>query len=240
MENLTISTLSSDTRTLYRLGGVSAFIFGIGYLVIISLYVPLERLQPGSDIELRLINLAENVTVWWGILGVSVLTDILYIPIAIALYFVLRDINRGMMVIAIACIGLFVILELSITWMNYAALLNLGSNYLATTDAVKREAIVTSANYPFAVLDAHHLLGIYTILMNAIGVFITGLVMLKGIFSRLTAWLALVSSTLTVIAIVGTPIIGSLWITMIVGSLLIGVWVILVGYKLLKLGKSIA
>jgi hypothetical protein len=76
--------------------------------------------------------------------------------------------------------------------------------------------------------------------MNAIGVFITGLVMLKGIFSRLTAWLALVSSTLTVIAIVGTPIIGSLWITMIVGSLLIGVWVILVGYKLLKLGKSIA
>ncbi len=237
-QKMTVNEVDPDWKWLYRVGGISAFILGIGYIIIIALYIPAGGPPPGSDVEARLIYLAEHSTAWWGILSLSVLTDFLYIPITFALYFALKGINRGMMLLATACILLFVVLELGITWMNYAVLLDLSSSYAAAANDAQRAVFVTTAYYPFAVLDSHDLLGVYTILMTGIGIFMTGLVMLKGVFSKVTAYLALVSSSLTIVAVVGTPFVSALWVTIIIGSALIGVWVFFVGYRLYKLGQQ--
>lgn len=234
-QDMIVNEIDTDEKWLYRLGSISAFVFGISYLIIIALYISAGGPPSGSDVEARLVYLAEHSKAWWGILGFSVLTDILYIPIALALYLALKKMSKNMMLVAIACIGLFVILELGITWLNYAALLRLSDSYVAAASEAQKMVIVTAAHYPYAVLDSHNLLGVYTVLMNGIGVFIVGLVMLKGVFNKTTAYLALVSSSLTVIAIVGTPFVSALWATMIIGSLLIGVWVFFVSYRLYQI-----
>ena len=142
------------------------------------------------------------------------------------------------MLLATACILLFVVLELGITWMNYAVLLDLSSSYTAAANEAQRAVLVTTASYPFAVLDSHQLLGVYTILITGIGIFMIGLVMLKGVFNKITAWLALVSSSLTTVSVVGTPFISALSVTIIIGSALIGVWVFFVAYRLYRLGQQ--
>ncbi len=233
-----VDEVDPDGKWLYRVGSMSAFVLGIGYLIIIALYVSAGGPPRGSNVETRLIYLAEHSTAWWGILSLSVLTDFLYIPITFALCLALKGINRSMMLLATACILSFVVLELGITWMNYAVLLDLSSSYAAAANAAQRAVFVTTASYPFAVLDSHHLLGVYTILMTGIGIFMIGLVMLKGVFSKTTAYLALVSSGLTIVAVVGTPFISALWVTVIIGSALIGVWVFFVAYRLYRLGKQ--
>src|SRR5688572_29585457 len=188
-QKMTVNEVDPDWKWLYRVGGISAIALGIGYFIIIALYIPAGGPPAGSDLEARLVYLAEHSTAWWGILSLSVLTDFLYIPITFALYFALKHINRGMMLLAIACILLFVVLELGITWMNYAVLLDLSSSYAAATNDAQRAVLVATASYPFAVLDSHDLLGVYTILMTGMGIFMIGLVILKGVFSKITAWL---------------------------------------------------
>src|SRR5690349_6852806 len=238
VQNRMANEVGPDGKWLYRVGAISAFVLGIGYLIIIALYTSAGGPPPGSDVETRLLYLAQHSAAWWGILSLSVLTDFLYIPITFALYLALKSINRSMMLLATACIVLFVVLELGITWMNYAVLLDLSAGYAAAADEAQRAALVATASYPFAVLDSHNLLGVYTILMTGIGIFVIVLVMLKGVFNKTTAWLALVSSSLTIVAVVGTPFVSALWVTIIIGSALIGVWVFFVAYRLYRLSQQ--
>ena len=60
---------------------------------------------------------------WWAILGLSVLTDLLLVPVALALYLALKGVDRDAMLVATAFIGLFVVLDLAVTWPNYASLI---------------------------------------------------------------------------------------------------------------------
>jgi hypothetical protein len=237
-QNMMVNEVGPDGKWLYRVGAISAFVLGVGYLIIIALYTSAGGPPTGSDVETRLIYLAQHSAAWWGILSLSVLTDFLYIPITFALYLALKNISRSMMLLATACIILFVVLELGITWMNYAVLLDLSAGYLAAADEAQRAALVATASYPFAVLDSHTLLGVYTIFITGIGIFMIGLVMLKGVFNKITAWLALVSSSLTIISVVGTPFVSALSVTIIVGSTLIGVWVFFVAYRLYRLSQQ--
>src|SRR5688572_9803896 len=170
-QKMMVGEIDSNEKWLYRVGGISAFVLGIGYFIIIALYIPAGGPPPGSDVEARLIYLAEHSTAWWGILSLSVLTDLLYIPITFALYFALKMINRSMMLLATTCILLFVVLELGITWINYSVVLNLSSSYAAAINDAQRAVFVATASYPFAVLDSHNLLGVYTILITGVGIF---------------------------------------------------------------------
>lgn len=56
---------------------------------------------------------ASKADVWWGSVGVSVLTNSLYVPVALALYVALRGRNRFAMWIGVVFAGLFIVLELA-------------------------------------------------------------------------------------------------------------------------------
>jgi len=237
-QNIMDNTVDPDWKWLYRVGGISALVLGIAYIIIIALYVPAGGPPSGSDVEARLIYLAENSTAWWGILGLSVLTDLLFIPMMLALYLALKGINRNAMLMATAFVMLFVVLDLAVTWTNYAALITLSGSYAAAANDAQRAVFIAAANYPYALLDSPHLMGVYTILVPAIGILMTGLVMLKGIFNKITAYLAVVSGILSIVSIVGTPFVSALWVTIIIASTLIAVWVFFVGYRLYRLSQQ--
>src|SRR5262245_57174244 len=85
-----------DGKWLYRVGGISALVRGVGYIIIFLLYANVEA-PPGGDGEAWLKYLAGKTTVWWGILCLSILTDFLFIPVALSLYLALKGINRRAM-----------------------------------------------------------------------------------------------------------------------------------------------
>jgi hypothetical protein len=235
VQQMMINAVDADGKWLYRVGGISALVLGIAYIIIIALYVPVGA--PPSGAEARLTYLAGNTTVWWAILGLSVLTDFLFVPVVLSLYLALKGINRNAMLVATACVGLFIVLDLAVTWTNYASLITLSGYYAAATNDVQRAVFVAAANYPSAVLESS-LLGVYIILIPAVGILVIGLVMLKGIFSKSTAYLGLVTGILGIVSVAGPFFASSLSVTIIIASLLTTVWVLFAGYRLYRLGQS--
>src|SRR5215831_8514797 len=132
-EKMTATAVDPDGKWLYRVGGISALLLGLAYIITIPLYVRVGA--PPSGGEARLQYLAGKTTVWWAILGLSVLTDLLFVPVALALYLALQGVNRNAMLIATALVGLFVVLDLAVTWPNYAALISLSGDYAAARAA---------------------------------------------------------------------------------------------------------
>jgi hypothetical protein len=234
-QNMTVNAVDPDGKWLHRVGGISAFVLGMAYIITIALYVPVG--VPPSGAEARLAYLAGNTTVWWAILGLSVLTDFLFVPVALSLYLALKGINRNAMLVATACVGLFVVLDLAVTWTNYAALITLSSNYAAATNDAQRAVFVAAAYYPSAILESS-LIGVYSILILAIGILTAGIVMLKGVFSKSTAYLGLVSGILGIVAVVGPFFVSSLSVTIVIASVSTTVWVLFVGYRLYRLGQQ--
>lgn len=234
-QNMMATAVDPDEKWLYRVGGISAFVLVIGYLLTFPVYAWVGDAPP-NGVEAQLIYFAEHATGWWAILGLMVFTDLLLVPIFLALYLALKGVNRNVMLLAIACIGLFVALDLAVTWTGYSALITSGGNYAAATTDAQRAIFVAAAGYPSAVLDSP-LSGTYAILFPALGALLTGLVMLRGIFNKATAYLALAAG-ITGIVFMGSYVADALYVVRIINALLVTVWYFFVGYRLYKLGQQ--
>ena len=230
------NTVDLDGKWLYRVGGISALVLGIGYIIIIALYVPMGA--PPSGAEARLAYIAGNTRAWWAILGLSVLTDFLFVPVALSLYLALKGINRDAMLVATACVGLFIVLDLPLTWTNYDVLITLSGRYAAATSDAQRAVFVAAANYPSIVTDSG-LLFVYNTLTLSVGILLTGLVMLKGIFSKSTAYLAVATGIFGVAAVASSFFASSVSsVSIILASILTTVWALFAGYRLYRLGRQ--
>lgn len=225
----TANSVDPDSRWLYRVGGISALVLGAAYIVIIPLYAHVGAPPSGGEAWLKYLE--GKTTVWWAILGLSVLTDLLFVPVALSLYLALKRVHRSAMLVATAFVGLFVVLDLSVTWSSYAALLTLGDSYSAATNDVQRAAYLAAANYPSAVL-ASRLEVVYAIVILSFAILVIGVVMLKGSFSRPTAYLGLVTGILGVASLTGVSAI------IIMNALFATVWVLFVGYRLYRLDQQ--
>jgi hypothetical protein len=133
VEAMTVNTVDPDGKWLYRVGGICALAIGIAYLTILPLFARVGN-PPPSGGELWLKYLEGKTMVWWAILGLSVFTDFLFVPVALSLYVALERVNRNAMLVATAFVGLFVVLDLAVLWTNYAALLTLRGLYAAATN----------------------------------------------------------------------------------------------------------
>lgn len=213
----------------YRVGGISALALGAAYVITIPLFAHVGA--PPSGGEALLKYLVGKTTEWWVILGLSVLTDFLYVPVALSLYFALQGINRNLMLAATAFVGLFVALDLAVTWANYAALIALSGNFAAATSDVQRAAYVAAANYPAAVL-ASRLEVVYSIVDLSFAILLIGLVMLKGAFGKTTAYLALATGVFGIASMLGFGV------TVIINAVLATVWILFVGYRLYRLSRN--
>lgn len=230
------NAIDPDGKWLHRVSGVSAIVFGMAYIVIIALYVPMGARPSGA--EAWLVYIAGNTTAWWAILGLSVLTDFLLVPVALSLYLALKEINRNVMMVATAFVGLFVILDLALTWTNIASLIALSGNYAAATNDAQRAVSVAAAIYPSSVVESN-LLFVYNSFTLAVGILLTGLVMLKGFFSKTTAYLGVATGILAIVSVASSFFVSSVSsITIILASVLTTVWYLFVGYRLYRLGQQ--
>jgi hypothetical protein len=166
--------------------------------------------------------------IWWTILALSVFTDLLYIPLALALYLALEKVNRNAMLLAVAFMGLFVVLDLAITWSHYASILVLFGNYSAAVSDVQRAGYLAAADYGSAVLMSP-LEVVYAIVTLSFGILVAGVVMLRGVFDKITAWLALATGVSGIAALTGWG--GAIY----ANALLATIWLFFAGYRLYRL-----
>jgi len=227
IEELAVETAQAEDRKFwYRVGSLSAILLGIGYIAIIPLYAHVGAPPSGGEAWFRY--LPGKTGIWWTILALSVFTDLLSVPLALALYLALEKVNRNAMLLATAFMGLFVVLDLAITWSHYASILVLFANYSATATEAQRAGYLVAANYGSAVLMSP-LEVVYAIVTLSFGILVAGMVMLRGVFDKATAWLALATGIFGIAALTG-------WGVAIYGNALLAtVWLFFVGYRLYRL-----
>jgi hypothetical protein len=235
VQTIAANQVGSDGKWLYRVGGISALAIGLGYIIVIPLYMIAGA--PPNGGEARLIYLAAHTTAWWVIIGLSALTDVLYIPVALSLYLALKSINRSAMLLAAAFLLLFAVLELAISWPNYAALMALSQGYTAAATEAQRALYIASADYVTLLLSSP-VVAIYTILVPGIGILLASVVMLKGLFGKGTAYLGEATGIFALIAAVAPFFVSALGVAVIIVSLLTTIWFLITGYKLYRLAQG--
>jgi hypothetical protein len=226
------SEVDPDRRALFRAAGASAVVLAIVYVVITGLFVGAGARPTG--VEDRLTYMAANETTWWAIVWLSVFTDLLYLPVAVALYVALASVNRNAVLTGAALLVLFVILDLAITWPNYAALITMGGEYAGATGDAQRAAIAATASYPVALLDSS-LLGAYIILIPGLGILIIGAVTIGSVFGRGAAYLGVATGVAAIVAVLGPFAYGPLETVAILTAVLTLLWFLVVGIRLLRL-----
>ena len=223
-------------QSMVRAGGIAAFILVIGWFLTSALYTGVGFLPTGIETGARLGYYAPHLTEWWAILGLMVFTDFVYLVIMLALYVVLEKVDRNLMLLCVMSKVLFVVLDLAVLWPYKAALFTLASTYTATVTDAQRAALASAAVIPFAVLDSI-LPTIYSIVLPSLGTLFASLVMLKGVFSKRTAYLGIVTAVTGFIA-VADPLMGAFGKMHYINALLAIGWYLLVGWRLYRLGKG--
>ena len=231
-----IETNQRSDGLVYFTGGVCALILGLAYVIIIALYAPIGA--PPIRVDARLTYLAANATRWWWIIGLSVLTDFLFVPLTVSNYFALKEANRYLILLASACIMLFVCLDLAITWTNYTSLMTLSGAYARAATEIQRANLLAAAGASAAVLQSS-LLFVYNTLTLAVGILVSGLVMLRGVFGKPAAYMGIATGFVGIVSVTGSLFISGFSIAIILASCLTTLWVVVVGWNLCILGARV-
>jgi hypothetical protein len=157
-------------------------------------------------------------------------------PASFALYFALSGINKSAMIMAAAFLGLFVVLELTVYPFTLSSLLTLSQNYVNATSGATQAAIAASMSSTWNVWWLSGIRGLF----QSIGSLIASIVMLRGIFRRLVAYVGIVASVAGIIESFGVLFPTSFYINIlfIVSIPLSTIWMVLAGYRLYRLGKG--
>jgi hypothetical protein len=225
---MTAGAIGPDENWLYRAGGIASLAIGAAYIIVIALYASVGAPPVGGEPWLNY--LAGKSSAWWAIVGISVLTNFLFVPVSLSLYFALKEVNRIAMLIGVAFVGLFVTLELAVNWVSYASLIMLSGDYAAATNDSQRAILVAAASYPSAVI-ASPLAAVYAIGTLSFGFLVIGSVMLKGVFSKPTAYIGILTGVLGIAAVVGVSL------AVILNAVLATIWLFFVGYRLSRLAQ---
>jgi hypothetical protein len=81
------------------------------------------------------------------------------------------------------------------------------------------------------------LASICAILALSSGILLTGFVMLKGIFNKITAYLGLLTGISGIIAVAGPLFMSALSAAAYINAVLATVWILFAGYRLYRLSQ---
>lgn len=234
-ESVVPAGVDPQDKWILRAGAICAFAVVAGYLATFPLYAWVGT-PPSTGSEAQLEYFGSHADGWWAIAGLMIVTDILLLPLFLALYRALKGVGRDLMLLAVACIGLFVALDMAVTWTAHSVLIAGGAEYAAATSSAAKAALAASAAYPSAVLESP-VAGVCAIVLPSLGILLAGLVMLRGVFGKPTAFWALATGV-TAFVFMGSYVVEALAPFRIVNALLVMVWYALAGVGLLRLGRK--
>jgi hypothetical protein len=242
-----VETADFSEKGLYTIGGVAALTSAAMYFVGILVYIPAYRAGPPPSTVLEWFTLFQNS--WLTSLFFLGLADIVimlaWVPMALALYAALRRTHKPALTVAIplAFVGIAVYLATNIAFSMFS----LSHKYTAATTEAEKSIIQAAGQALIAVSEGTggHYAGMP--LAWLAGLIISVIMLSSKTFSKATAWAGIVGLGLLLAStpFAGYTTIGSttavvsalIAVTYIGGGLLSLAWYILVGRRLLQLGR---
>jgi hypothetical protein len=247
MDEPIIGTIDSKWKTLLKVGGAAALISALMYVITLGVYIPANLAAPPP----------ETVLDWFIVFADSPLTGLFYLglgdvvimllwgPMVLALYAVLKDTNRTWSLIATAFV--FVGMAIFLATNTAFSMLSLSQEYTAAGTEAEKAILLAAGQSMLAVTRGT---GLYTgmQLVWLCGLILSIVMLRSEAFSKATAWVGILGLGLLVVGIVGgahytstgdyTALQGAIIAVQYVGGGLLSLaWYILVGLRLWKLGR---
>ena len=213
-------------KGVYKSGGFSLLAGGI-ILIIFLLSVFIFRV----DLPLTPQAVLENPMPPVALYLAAALGELLLIPAALGLYLSLKDVNKNSMLIAAASWFVAVAMYL-VSRGQIMSLLPLSRSYMPISSDFTRTAYLVSAEQTIEVANIY---GNIALMLHQVGAIIIGLVMLKGVYGKRIGYLVTIAGSMAFIGTFGI-VLRPLALFTLFGLMLTGIWQIIVGIKLYKLG----
>jgi hypothetical protein len=241
MNGSSAGIIDSNPRGLYKIGGASALICAGMYFVALGVYVPAYRVGPPPATVLEWFTLfqADPLTGLFFLGLADILITILWGPMVLALYAVLKQSNQAWTMIA--TILVFVGMAFFLATNMAFAMLYLSHQYTAATTEAQRSSLLSAGQAMLAVTEGARMLP----LMPLAGLILSIVMLQSKTFGKATAWVGILGlgllsasglfagyATTGPMTTSATIIVG---VTYAGGGLLSLAWYILVGLRLLKL-----
>jgi len=163
--------------------------------------------------------------------SLAALGEFLLMPGVLGIYFSLKDINRNQVFLGtaiwISSIPMFLVSRGAVI-----SLVTTAGNYAASADVTLRAAYFAAVQFALDLSNAYVIMALDLL---GVGGIILGLVMLKGVFGKRAGYLVVLAGALTVLGTFGV-ILEPLTVGTLFGLILNGVWQVIIGFRLYKLG----
>lgn len=218
-------------RGLYRAGGVSAALYIIFGIIVPAVLFLISHLDPNFD-GVQTLQFISSNRIWWIIEQTLVLgPSIFAIVTFMAIFMALKHINKSY-----AAIGSAVAIVCQILFLAYfpivMGLVELSDQYTAAATAAQRVSIVAATE---CLVAQNKSIGPSEAIL-ALSVLILSIIMLKGVFHKVVAYLGIIAF---VAAVAGMALMSTIGIAYLFWWAFFMIWFIAVGIRLYKLGASI-
>jgi hypothetical protein len=241
----TYSSSITDTiqKELFSIGGVSALICAGMYFVALGVYIPAYRVGPPPATILEWFALFQaNPLTGLFFLGLAdIVITILWGPMSLALYAILKQSNKTWSIIA--TLFVFVGMALFLATNTAFSMLHLSRQYALAATEAERSNLASAGQAMLAVTEGARMLP----LIWLAGLIISIVMLRSNDFSKVTAWAGIlglgflsISGLFAGYATTGpmTPAVSIIIVVSYTGGGLLSLgWYILVGLRLLKLGR---
>lgn len=221
-------------RVLYRVGGVSAWIF-VGMLVVAIVLSIVTPAPPTAGGSATLGYIAAHRALYivhqqlWLVPGVFAMVTYL------ALYPALKHLDKSLAALGAVVGGSAWALSLAIptTTTGAPALVYLSDQFMATADPARRAALAAAAE----TLIAQNRTTVVVGPLMAVGLLIVSIAMLKGVFPKAVAYLGVATGVLGISAEALRMVFEGFYV---IYGVLLPIWMGAVGWKLLRLERSVS
>jgi hypothetical protein len=202
MSKTSLETADSIWNSLYKIGGAAALICALMYLVTLAIYIPANLASPPPETVNEWFIVFQNSPIT-GLffLGLgNIIIMILWGPMSLALYIVLKQSNRTWSLIATPLI--FVGIAVFLATNTAFSMLSLSQEYAVATTEAEKSILLGVGQAMLAVSKGT---GLYTgmELVWFAGVIFSVIMLRSEAFSKATAWVGILGLGLLVVGITG-------------------------------------
>lgn len=226
-------------KQLLLIAGYSGIIIAIVYAFISTAFavsgfpLPIEASKWVTYLE-------GKTNIWWWIIWLSIITNILYLPFTFGLYEIFKKSYKILLMIVGLLFALFVFLELALTWTHYPTIIEMTQRYNIASSETQKLMILSAIEYASASFQTP-ITAFYTIVIPSLAVILASYVMQKSKeFGKVIPWIGLISGASNILSVLGEYFgVKPLEVLIMPGSFISLFWWGGIGLKLIKLSKKV-
>lgn len=241
-------TVGSPWSSLFKVGGAAALLCALMYIITLVVYVPANLASPPPETILEWFEVFQNNQItglfYLGLGDIVIM--ILWVPMSLGLYSVLKETNRtwSLIATAVTLVGVAVYLATNTAF----SILALSQEYAVASSEIEKSILLAAGQSMLAVSRGTGSLYTGMQLVWLAGLILSIIMLGSTAFRKASGWFGILGFGLLLVGIIGganytstgeySAIQGVIVALQYVGGGLFSlVWYILVGIRLWKLGK---